>query len=232
MSSTVQDAVNIKPTRGGEASGSGDFPRGNGGRDGPGDWPPGVSSDDASEPRKYQIGIWVALGSILMLFAALTSALIVRQTPALNGGLKDWISISVPPMMWFNTGVLLLSSVTIEVALRTLKHNLYHRFRNWLCVTTPLGIVFLAGQVIAGRELAEQGIYINTHPHSSFFYLLTSLHGIHLLGGVLALISVTISALRLRISVRKRLAMGAASVYWHFMDGLWVYLFVLLFFWR
>ena len=214
-----------------DAAGSGGGPLGPGPGDS-GDWPPGLTREDTIQPGKYRIGMWVALGSILMLFAALTSALIVRQTPALNGGVRDWVPIEVPPVMWINTAVLLISSVTFEIARRSLNANKFERLRLWLTITTLLGIAFLVGQVVAWRGLAAQGIYINTHPHSSFFYLLTSLHGLHLLGGVLALSWVTAAALRLRISVKKRLAIGVTSIYWHFMDGLWVYLFVLLFFWK
>jgi cytochrome c oxidase subunit 3 len=191
-----------------------------------------LTREDQIEPRKYRIGIWVALGSILMLFAALTSALIVRETKALTGGESDWVPMSVPPVMWANTAILLISSATFEVARRALAVNNYQRFRVWLTLTTLLGVAFLAGQVLAWRNLAEQGVYINSHPHSSFFYLLTSLHGLHLFGGVIALLYVTEAALRLRISIKKRLAVGVTAIYWHFMDGLWVYLFILLFFWK
>ena len=99
-------------------------------------------------------------------------------------------------------------------------------------MTTLLGVAFLAGQLIAWRQLAGQGIYVDSHPHSSFFYLLTSLHALHLLGGIIALAYITIAGLRLRISLRRRTVVNVTAIYWHFMDGLWVYLFLLLFFWR
>jgi cytochrome c oxidase subunit 3 len=230
MGTTLTSDVRAQPGLGGGPPASGGPLKP--GPDRPESWPPGLTNEDAIEPRKYRIGMWVALGSILMLFAALTSALVVRQTPALNGGVHDWIPLDVPPVMWINTVVLLLSSATLEVARRALASNRYEKFRTWISITTLLGISFLVGQVIAWRELAAQGVYVNSHPHSSFFYLLTSLHGLHLLGGVLALLYVTVAALRMRIGVKKRLAVGVTSIYWHFMDGLWVYLFVLLFFWR
>jgi cytochrome c oxidase subunit 3 len=166
-----------------------------------------------------------------MLFVSLTSAYIVRQIPALNGGQVDWISLEMPPVLWLTTAALVLSSVTIEIARRALKRNEYHRFNRWITITTLLGIGFLVGQLIAWRQLAEQGIFVNTHPHSSFFYLLTSLHGVHLLGGVIALCFVTVAALRMRIGMKKRSAVSVTTLYWHFMDGLWIYLFLLLFFW-
>jgi cytochrome c oxidase subunit 3 len=231
MRTTV--TTDVKATRGGlgtEAAGpGGPFDPGSGGG---GDWPPGFTREDAIQPNKYRIGIWVALASILMLFIALTSALVVRQSPALNGGQHDWVAIDVPVVLWINTVVLLISSVTIERARRALAHNDYGNLKRWIVLTTLLGASFLAGQLIAWRELSAQGIYVNTHPHSSFFYLLTSLHGLHLLGGVMALCYVTANALRMRIGMKQRTALGVTATYWHFMDGLWVYLFVLLFFWQ
>jgi cytochrome c oxidase subunit 3 len=176
--------------------------------------------------------MWVGLASILMLFIALTSAYIVRGVPALNGGQDDWIPIQMPPVLWLNTVVLVLSSVSIELSRRALKGDQYGRFKTWIGLTTVLGAAFLAGQLIAWRQLAAQGVYINSHPHSSFFYLLTSLHGVHLLGGVIALSYVTVAALRMRIGFRRRAAVNVTAIYWHFMDGLWIYLFVLLFFFR
>lgn len=202
------------------------------GKSAPEDWPPGWSREDAAEPQKYRIGMWVGLASILMLFIALTSAYIVRGVPALGGGRDDWLPIDMPSVLWLNTGVLLLSSVSIELARRALKRNEYARFKRWISLTTLFGVAFLAGQLIAWRRLAAQGVFINSHPHSSFFYLFTSLHGLHLLGGVIALSYVTVAALRMRIGFKRRTAVDVTAIYWHFMDGLWIYLFGLLFFFR
>ncbi|HLG15606.1 MAG TPA: cytochrome c oxidase subunit 3 [Blastocatellia bacterium] len=197
----------------------------------PKDWPPGITRDDRIEPKKYRIGMWAALASILMLFVALTSAYIVRQgTPATRPA--DWITIELPPVLWLNTALLIVSSLTIELSRRALKRSDYAAVKRWLSLTTLLGIGFLAGQIVAWRQLAAQGIYVSTNPHSSFFYLLTSLHGLHVLGGVLALTYVTVAALRLRIGLRRAVAVDVTAMYWHFMDGLWVYLFLLLFFWK
>ncbi|MGA9771939.1 MAG: cytochrome c oxidase subunit 3 [Blastocatellia bacterium] len=233
MGTTITTDVNVKPT------GAGADPKGSGGPGGPfnpgpggpNNWPPGFTRDDAIEPDKYRIGMWVGLASILMLFVALTSAYILRQTRGLSE-INDWTPLEMPTALWFTTAALLTSSLTIELARRALKHNDYERFRVWISLTTLLGIAFLAGQILAWRQLAGQGIYVNTHPHSSFFYLLTSLHALHLLGGIIALAYVTVTGLRLRISQRRRTVVGVTALYWHFMDGLWVYLFLLLFFWR
>jgi cytochrome c oxidase subunit III len=234
MPTTLTTNIGIKPglgAGGGKRGPQGGDPR-RPGPDGPQDWPPGWTSADAAEPQKYRIGMWVALASILMLFISLTSAYIVRRVPALSGGPDDWVAIDTPGVLWINTIVLLASSVSMELARRALKRNEYSKFKNWISLTTVLGIAFLAGQVMAWRQLASQGVYVNSHPHSSFFYLLTSLHGLHLLGGVIALGYVTVAALRMRIGFKRRTAVSVTAIYWHFMDGLWIYLFGLLFFFR
>ena len=229
MPTTLTTDVQIKS--GGGLGPGGPDPFGSGPKDSR-EWPPGWTRDDAIEPQKYRIGMWVGLASILMLFVALTSAYIVRGVPALNGGLDDWVPIEMPRVLWLTTTLLLLSSVSVELARRALGRNDYTRFRAWISLTTLFGVAFLAGQLIAWRQLAAQGVYINSHPHSSFFYLLTSLHGLHLLGGVIALAYVTVAALRMRIGFKGRTAVNVTAIYWHFMDGLWIYLFGLLFFFR
>lgn len=227
MPATLTTDIGMKPGIGGPGQGpSGPGP------EGAREWPPGWNRDDAIEPQKYRIGMWVGLASVLMLFIALTSAYIVRGVPALNGGQDDWVELDMPRVLWLNTVVLLLSSLSIELARRALGRNRYATFKSWISLTTVLGVAFLVGQLLAWEQLASQGVYINTHPHSSFFYLLTSLHGLHLLGGVIALLYVTVAAYRMRIGFKRRTAVNVTAIYWHFMDGLWIYLFGLLFFFR
>ena len=233
MSMGIKTEVKVKPP----GVGGGKRDPGGGGPDEPGperpkDWPPGYSRDDAIEPTKYRIGMWVGLASILMLFVALTSAYIVRQTYGLSDEARPWVTVEMPWELWLSTAVILASSVTFEMARRALRRNDYGRFNLLISLTTFLGVAFLAGQVFAWRRLAAQGVYLASNPHSSFFYLLTSLHALHLLGGLIALIALTAFALRLRIGARQRNAVEATALYWHFMDGLWIYLFLLLFFWR
>ena len=222
--------IGLKPGLGGVAPGSGGPPPDSGD---PKDWPPGFTRDDATVPQKYRTGIWVGLASILMLFVSLTSAYIVRQRPPEGGDTpNDWTWIEMPAVLWFSTAVLVMSSGTLEWARRLLKRNDYRRFNIWITLTTLLGIVFLVGQVLAWQQLKEQGTYSSASPHGWFFYLLTGLHAAHLLGGVVALLYVTIAALRLRIGLKRRAAVDVTATYWHFMDGLWLYLFFLLFFWK
>lgn len=225
----------VKPKHGRTGAGGGGPGDSGGGRepgDGSNDWPPGWSRDDAIQPAKYRIGMWVGLASILMLFVSLTSAYILRQTVVGDDGKSDWVSIDMPPVLWFSTAVLVASSASFELSRRSLRQSEYRMFNAYIALTALLGFAFLLGQVIAWRQLAGQGIYLSSNPHSSFIYLMTSLHAIHLVGGLIALCYVTVAALRLRMGIRKRNAVEITALYWHFMDVLWIYIFVLLFFWR
>ena len=192
--------------------------------------PPAGGDDDgdssgASRPiprRAYFTALQLGLAAIVMFFMALASSYIVRK-----GLGTDWQRPPLPPVLWFNTAVLLASSATIVVARRKLEGGERAAFRSWWGVTTGLGLLFLTGQIIAWRELAAAGMLLSTNPSSSFFYLLTAAHGAHLAGGILALLYVAFRPWS-RSRISQDTAAALASVYWHFMDGLWVFLFVLL----
>ncbi len=201
---------------------------GNIGRDGePGDGGFGGERWDAHgwavPARAYRTGMWMALVAIVMLFAAFTSAMVVRK-----GLSTDWISTKLPPILWLNTVVLLASSLTLELSRRSLAAGLGERFTGWLYATAGLGTAFLGGQLMAWRQLAARGVYLATNPSSSFFYLLTGAHGVHLLGGVIALFYLLIGARRIVLEPRKTTAVEVTAIYWHFMDGLWIYILLLL----
>jgi cytochrome c oxidase subunit 3 len=131
-------------------------------------------------------------------------------------------------VLWFTTAVLVLSSLTVERARRLLAQNDVGAYRAWWGITTALGLIFLAGQYLAWLALRAQGVYLVSNPSSSFFYVLTAAHGAHLLGGILALLVVGLRRWR-HAEERRSTAVDVASIYWHFMDGLWVFLFLLLF---
>jgi len=182
-------------------------------------------------PARYRIAIWMAIASIVMLFTALTSAYIVRMASS-----NDWTPLVMPKVLWLSTAVILISSVTIEISKRSLKHQRDSQYGLWLTLTAVLGVVFVGSQYAAWRNLARQGVYMATNPHSSFFYLFTAVHGLHVLGGLLALTYLLLRTRKKRDSVEGELkrvgAAEAATVYWHFLDGLWICLFLLLFFWK
>lgn len=177
-------------------------------------------------PPASATAIWVVLFAITMMFAAFTSALIVRK-----GSSLDWRTFKLPSILFFNTGLLLASGATLEVSRRRiaafmggLKSQVESPAR-WLCVTLVLGLLFVAGQYVAWSQLSAQGLYLATNPSSSFFYVLTATHALHVLGG-LAGLGYVIRKLNKR-SLR-RSTLDATARYWHFMDALWVYLLLLL----
>lgn len=180
---------------------------------------------------KYRIGMWVALAGVMMMFTALTSAYIVR-----GAGATDWKPIAMPGILWVSTSLIIISSVTFEFARKALRRDDQPAYSRMLLVTVLLGLGFLGTQLLAWRQLVSQGVYLSSNPHSAFFYLLTALHGLHLLGGILALDYLLLHAWRKRaaeqIGARRSAVAGAVAIYWHFMDGLWIYLFLLLFLWR
>jgi cytochrome c oxidase subunit 3 len=194
--------------RGGGDRKDGDGGGGGGGRDEP------LAFDTA------RLGLWLLLATITMLFAAFTSAYIVRRAAS------DWAPIRVPPLLWLNTVILVSSSLTMELGRRSPRPR---AFRRWLGMTFLLGLAFLGGQFLAWRELAAQGVYLSSNPHSSFFYVLTGAHAVHVLGGIGALLYVAGRLWRQNDSTATATAPRLAATYWHFVDGLWAYLFVVLF---
>jgi len=205
----------------GKGPGGGNF-SGDGG-DGGDSGGSGDSSGATRVPqRAYVTGMFIALAGILMFFMAFVSAYIVRK------GMPNsaWIPLQVPRILWLNTLVLIASSITLGRAHNRFKAQDEEGFRHWWATTTFLGVLFVAGQIIAWRQLAAQGIFLATNPSSSFFYVFTGAHGAHLLGGILALLYVQFRATR---KVARGTAIEVVSMYWHFMDGLWVFLFLLLY---
>jgi cytochrome c oxidase subunit III len=191
---------------------------GNGGGGGDGSGDPGSSFPVS----KGQIGLWVLLTGVIMLFAGLSSAYIVLR------GVPAWQNIALPSLLWPNTAILLLSSITVHLARRSVIRNRIDRLKLWLGISAALGLTFLAGQIAAWRQLVHAGVFLPSTLQSSFFYVLTGIHGLHLLGGVLALTYVFVKAMQHRLTVFNWEPLKLCATYWHFMDALWLYLFLLL----
>lgn len=217
--------------------------RGGGGDDGPGAGP----ADYATRLRRARLGLLVALTPVLMLFVSFTSAYVVRQglptlDPKTNQLVRDWIPVKLPVLLLVNTGVLLLSSVGMELARRQARREaavvasdsveeVSHGDEGkmpWLAMTVALGLLFLAGQWMAWKQLGVSGFYVSTTPSSSFVYLLTGTHAVHLMGGILALLVAGVFALLRRPVTTRSIVVDVTAWYWHFMAVLWVYIFCLL----
>ena len=173
-------------------------------------------------PSKYYVGVAIGIIAILMFFMALASAFLIRK------GTGEWVPVHIPGLLWVNTAILLASSATLEMARKRLAKSDVNGFRRLWQVTTILGVLFLVGQLMAWRILAGQGIYLATNPASSFFYIFTGAHALHLLGGVCALLYVAWGNFD-QAHVSRGVAAEVASYYWHFMDALWLFLLALLY---
>jgi cytochrome c oxidase subunit 3 len=188
----------------------------------------GGGDDGKNRPKRqpsanrYYTGVAVGIVAVLMFFMALASAFLVRK-----GG-ADWVSLRIPSLLWLNTLVLVSSSATLELARKRLAGSDAAGFRKLWLVTTILGVAFLVGQVVAWRILVAQGIYLASNPASSFFYIFTGAHALHLLGGVGALLYVARRNFT-RAQVTQSVAAEVTSYYWHFMDALWLFLLALLY---
>ena len=197
---------------------------------------PGGRRQPARLPRNHTLGMAFALTAIGMLFTGLTSSYVVRQ-----GLGDDWSRIPMPRILLVNTAILLAGSLTIERARSELREGARRSAGNWVLLTLALGVAFLSGQLVAWRLLAAQGFSLSANPHSSFFYVLTGLHGLHLAGGLLALGWTALltwnnspafagSGFASRPGRAGRWV-DCSALYWHSMDALWVFLLVLLFVW-
>jgi cytochrome c oxidase subunit III len=218
----TQDVERIRTNGGrggGPFGGNGDKGGQGGGR---GDDGRGSPGDGRVPQRTYITGMTVALGGILMFFMALVSAYIVRKGMPNSG----WVPLpEMPPILWLNTAILIASSFTLARARRLFRSGDEAGFRHWWAVTTVLGFFFLVGQILAWGQLVHAGVYLASNASSSFFYVFTAAHGLHLAGGIIALRAVL---LRPTVRLTRGTATEVAAMYWHFMDGLWVFLFLLL----
>jgi cytochrome c oxidase subunit 3 len=171
-------------------------------------------------------GIVVLMCASMMTFAAFTSAMVVRR--GLN---NDWGHLGLPHILYWNTAGLLLSSIAIDTGRRLLRKGKRVAF-NWVwSAGTLLGIAFLAGQVMAWRELEARGFYVSGHPSSSFFYVLTWAHAAHVVGALGAVMYVEYRALRFQLGPARRTMVAATAIFWHFLDVLWLGIMGLFIFW-
>jgi cytochrome c oxidase subunit 3 len=189
---------------------------------GNGAWQPRGSAPGVPA-RTAAMGMAFGLAAIAMLFVAFTTTYLGHR------GDGDWRPVPLPWILWLDTGILVASSVAVEWGRRKLRSGDTIGFRRALTAGAALGVAFLAGQLLAWQQLARQGVYLSSHPHSSFFYLLTGAHGVHLLGGVVAFAALVPRVWRGAFTPPGAVAVDVVSTYWHFLTGLWLYVFIILF---
>lgn len=169
-------------------------------------------------PHKFTL--WVGLGSVIMMFAGLTSAYIVKRDQ------PNWTTLKMPVTFWYSTAVILLSSLTIQMSLVSFKNREMGKYRSLLTVTAILGILFVVLQLIGFNQLWESGVRLRGAGAATFMYVIFSLHGIHVIGGIVALLVIFIKAFSTRTRNYNHVPVEIVSTYWHFVDILWIYLFV------
>jgi cytochrome c oxidase subunit III len=183
------------------------------------------SPPDRTAPLgEYRLITILAIVWIVTLFVTLTCALESRWAHS-----QDWFSIPLPPILYTSTAILLLSSASVEFARFSLRHEGGKRSARWIFVALLFGLAFLGGQVLAWQELGSRGMHFASNPGSFFVYLITGTYGVHLLAGIGALASVGFFLRRSAPKVRQQTALDVVALYWHFIDGLWLYLLALLF---
>ena len=171
-------------------------------------------------PKKF--ALWLFIVTVIMIFAALTSAYIVRQADG------NWVIFELPRLFLVTTAIILSSSVTMHWAYLSVKKDNLEAAKLAIALTTILGISFLVGQYMAWGELVKNSIHLVGNPSGSFVYVISGLHGLHIMGGVVFLIIVLVSIFQVKIHSKNLLRIEMCATYWHFLGGLWLYLFVFL----
>ncbi|GAB3524922.1 cytochrome c oxidase subunit 3 [Emticicia fontis] len=176
--------------------------------------------------NKWKFMTWLFIITIIMLFASQTSAYLVRRAEG------NWVEFDIPQIFWFSTVVLLISSVSMHFSLQAAKKNNQAMLKTAVAITFAFGLAFLAMQYLGWQNLQQQGVFLKGNPSGSFFYVFTGLHMAHLLIGLGILIGTFIMAFRMKIDSKNTLLVEVCATAWHFLDLLWVYLFVFLLYFR
>ncbi len=179
-----------------------------------------VEQPISMHPKKF--ALWLFLVTVLMIFAALTSAYIVRQAEG------NWLEYELPEIFWLTSGIVLLSSISMQVAYFAAKKDNFIGLRIGMVLTVLLGFAFLVGQWYSWVALVDREVFFVGNPAGSFLYVFTGLHALHLISGVIFLIIVLISTFRYKVHSQALNTLEMAATYWHFLGGLWLYLFLFL----
>jgi cytochrome c oxidase subunit III len=171
-------------------------------------------------PHKFTL--WVALGSIVMMFAGLTSAYIIKRN------LANWVQFDLPVLFWYSTAAIVISSITMRLSQKAFSIKDMPKYRQWLIVTTLLGVLFVIFQTFGFIQLWNAGITLQKNVSFSFLYIIVGLHALHVLGGLIALVIIFAKAHSKRERIYSSVPIDIMSTYWYFVDILWIYLLVFL----
>lgn len=180
-------------------------------------------STDGFHPLKFTL--WLIIVSIIMMFGAFTSAFLVRRAEG------NWLEFDLPSILLINTAIIALSSVTMQMANNAAAADNIARLRLMLYLTFTLGVVFLIGQWNGWAELVNNNVFFGgetSNPAGSFMYVLTGVHAFHIVTGLIYLVFVIVAAMRYKVHSKKMLRIQLCTIYWHFLGGLWLYLYLFL----
>ncbi len=184
------------------------------------------------QPNKYRVGMWIILMMVVMTFSSLVGAYILL---AMNPQ-REWQPFTLPLQVWFSTAIIISSSVTFGIANYFLEKEKQAAAKQWFIATTVLGAMFIASQIMVWSDLVNRGIYLASDPYAGFFYFLTALHALHIIGGICGLGYIVLRTWNPTKSIdslfRRKTASNVVGMYWHFMDGLWILLILMLGFFR
>lgn len=191
-----------------------------------------IEEQESYPSNKYRIGMWFLLLVVMMTFGGLISAYIVIST----NGVLEWKPFDLPKAVLVSTFLILTSSVTYQLAQKSLYKDNQKTAKDWLLATTVCGGMFIASQLLAWFELVRRGVYMESNPYAGFFYILTAVHALHVIGGIVALGYILLRTWETTNSdaelVKRQQVSTTVGWYWHFMDGLWIVLVLLLGFWK
>ncbi|TAH25605.1 MAG: heme-copper oxidase subunit III [Cytophagales bacterium] len=171
-------------------------------------------------PKKF--ALWLFICTVIMIFGALTSAFIVRKADG------NWLEFELPVLLWVNTIIILFSSATLQWSYFSAKRDNINNLKIGIAITFFLGILFVIGQFYAWKELVSMGVYFggsSSNPSGSFIYVLTGLHALHLVSGIIFLLFVLVASFQYKVHSKNMVRIEMCATYWHFLDFLWIYLF-------
>lgn len=171
-------------------------------------------------PRKFIL--WLFIVSISMLFAALTSAYMVRKSEG------NWLNVEMPTLFWISSAIILISSLTMHLAVRSAGKDDFSKLKTWISLTLILGLGFLITQYMGWSELVTSNVYFVGNPAGSFVYVFSGLHGLHIVSGIVFLAIIFYLVLAQKVHSKNMNSIQMCASFWHFLDGLWLYLFTFL----
>ena len=178
----------------------------------------------AMNPKKF--GMWLFLASVMMLFMSITSAYIVRQAEG------NWVYFDLPSLFYVTTVIIVVSSVTMQLAYFAAKKDNISTAKTMVLITTVFGVAFLVGQFFGWKQLVANSIYLVGNPSGSFLYIITGLHGLHIVSAVVFLLIILNAVFKGKVHAGNMTKMEMCTTYWHFLGGLWLYLFIFLLLYR